>query len=153
MTQISPYELVFKVKPITKENIEELHEIDKILENKYLKKQKEIDQINKHKRNCNDLMINDLVLMINRKKESKFEVKWIGPFLITKHLGYGSYEIKSLENGKFFKVSRSDIILYNDKENFESIIYQDENNNLLKTGGNVGVSSEDAKVMSNDQRI
>ena len=81
--------------------------------------------------------------MKNRFSKHKLDVQWIGPFIVLKHKGRGSYAIQGFENGKIYNVNRVDLKPWNGELDVDiSPILNNED--VLKREG---VLSEDSLVI------
>ena len=119
---LSPYELVFRRRPIGGSDIPEILNFEDLFMKKVEEKQKLILKRNKGRLDPDDLIEGDIVLVRNRDQESKLDPKFVGPFVLDRRVGFGSYLVRSIENGKVYRMTRKDIVIFNDKSNFHSIL-------------------------------
>ena len=131
----SPYEFVFRRRPLGGEAIPEVVDFQKLLEKKFDLKGKEIEKSNKKRKDPNDFNEGMLVLVKNRTKESKLDPKFVGPMVVSEVVGFGSYLVKSMENGKEYRISRNDLVHFDDKIDFECVLGSSFDVAEFKKGG------------------
>jgi hypothetical protein len=65
----------------------------------------------------NEIKVGDVVLYRNRKRKSKFDQKWIGPYVVVAISKVGSVKMKNLKNEQIVVSHLNDIkIMYEDVE-------------------------------------
>ncbi len=110
----SPFELIYGRLPYI--NNTEIHKMfinnfERVREEnrqsiaiKNLKYEETINNRNFKLSEKNDLLLGETVFYLNRKRDSKFERRWIGPFTVQELCENGTVLIKSIETGLLIKL-------------------------------------------------
>ncbi len=133
-TKISPFELLYGRKPLIninedefiKESIKFLNDDELlkareenfkftsgIIRDKNLRHIQELERKNAGKKDPEDIILNDVVLVRKRFVDGKFDDKWYGPFIVIDVAGKGTFSVLSSETGLVLKVARRDLKLFN----------------------------------------
>ena len=117
-------ELVYRRRPVGGAVVPEIIDFQKLLEEKQREKVKRSENKNKGGSDPNDLQGGDLVLIRNRNrnKDSKLDTCFVGPFIVVEWIGFGGYEVRSVESGKISKVTRGDMEEFDDKREFVCLL-------------------------------
>ena len=133
--ELSPYEFVFRKWSLGADPIPEVVDFQRLLEKKFDLKGKEIEKLNKKRKDPNDFNEGMLVLVKNRTKESKLDPKFVGPMVVSEVVGFGSYLVKSMEKGKEYRILRNDLVHFDDKIDFECVLGSSFDVAEFKKGG------------------
>lgn len=91
-----------------------------------MEKSKRTEKKNKGRSDPNDLEAGDPVLIRNRDRTSKLDTCFVGPFIVVERVGFGSYEVRAIENGKISRVSRVDTVEFDEKREFVCLLDSDD---------------------------